>query len=134
MGNEISCFLIDNDIDDQEVFDMALKEANNHVHCIVSNSGSDAVKKLSSDPDFIPSFIFIDLYMPLMDGKECLQEIRKMPHLDHVPIYMYSTFADDNTIRELKRTGATDYIKKPNAYKALVDLLSNILQTLKIAS
>ena len=126
--NSISkCFLIDNDEEDQEIFHMALMEADAGLACVFADNGANGLTLLKNDPSFIPSVIFIDMNMPIMDGRQCLEEIKKLPHLKDVPVYIYSTTADPGTIREIKALGAADFIEKPASYKDLTALLSNLL-------
>ncbi|HWJ25797.1 MAG TPA: response regulator [Flavisolibacter sp.] len=122
------CVLIDNDEDDQEIFLTAIKEINRHIHCRVADSGKMAIEMLADDQLDIPEFIFIDMNMPLMNGKQCLQEIRKLNHLIDTPVYMYSTAADPHSIEEVKNIAATDFIVKPASFKDLVTLLSGIFE------
>jgi CheY-like chemotaxis protein len=120
------CFLIDDDLDDQEIFFFALQQVNPDVKCVYANDGIYGLKKLKEEP-FNPGLIFIDVNMPRMNGIECLKEIKKIGRLRDVPIYMYSTAADMAIINECKKLGATDFIKKSPAMSELENILSAIL-------
>lgn len=122
------CFLIDNDEEDQEIFSMALQEIDAGISCICANDGVAAIKHLIENENFIPSFIFIDMNMPMMNGKQCLQEIKKIDRLKPIPLYIYSTTADPASIAHVKEMGATDFIIKPSSYKALIESLSALIQ------
>lgn len=67
--------------------------------------------------------------MPRMDGSECLTELRKIPRLNHIPVYLYSTSLDAVGIDKSKSLGATDYIMKPSSIFELTDILKNIIKT-----
>ncbi len=118
------CLLIDNDEDDQEIFILALQEIDTGIVCKTLTSGRTALDVLAPERNYIPTHIFIDMNMPLMDGRECLQAIKKMEHLAHVPVYMYSTAANPSTIAEVMALGATDFIVKPASFKTLTERLS----------
>lgn len=126
MQTELSCFLIDNDQDDQEIFQMALNEINPGIICVLASDGKMAIEKLTTE-SYIPSFIFVDMNMPLMNGKQCLEEIRKIPQLENIPVYIYSTGADPHSIAESKALGATDFLIKPPGFRQLVQLLSTVI-------
>ena len=128
MSHPLQCLLIDNDEDDQEIFAMALKEISPVISCTFMSSGIMALEKLKTDLSFLPSLIFIDLNMPLMDGEECLLEIKKLSHLEKVPIYIYSTAALPRLAVRMKELGAADFIVKPSSFKKLIELLSGIFQ------
>ena len=134
MQQPITCFLIDNDEEDQEIFSMALKDADPAIHCIFANDGPDALKKLSKHASFTPSLIFIDMNMPFMDGTQCLEEIKKLQQLKNVPVYIYSTSADPAAVASVKKAGADDFIVKPASIKKLTEILSQILYHHKLTS
>ena len=123
---EKTCFLIDDDEDDQAVFQLALDDIAMPVTCRFAKNGPDALSQLKDDT-FVPHCIFLDLNMPGMNGKQCLAELRKMEHLTATPIYIYSTSSDDDMITEYKGLGATDYIIKPTSINMLTKLLSKHL-------
>jgi PleD family two-component response regulator len=125
----LTCLLIDNDEEDQEIFGMALKEADASIQCVFANGCHSALQKLKEDPSFIPSLIFIDMNMPLMNGTQCLQEIKRLDHLKESRIFIYSTDTDPAAIAEIKELGAHDFIVKPPSFSGLVEVLSQLLQT-----
>lgn len=129
MSNEPVVFVIDDDIDDQEIFGIALDRASKNANCVFANDGIHAIEKIKSDESFIPDFIFLDMNMPRMDGSECLVELRKIPRLNHIPVYLYSTSLDNVGIDKTKSLGATDYIMKPSSVFELTDILKNIIKT-----
>jgi CheY-like chemotaxis protein len=76
-----NCFLIDDDEDDLEIFKMALGEIDPSITLHYAFSGVEALKKLNADPCLIPHVIFIDWNMPRMNGRQCLEEIKKTERL-----------------------------------------------------
>ncbi|MDQ3048705.1 MAG: response regulator [Bacteroidota bacterium] len=113
-----SCLLIDDDIDDHDIFGIALKDAGLSADCIYSSDPVEAIKNLT-EKTYNPDCIFIDMNMPRMNGTECLTEIRKIERLHRVPIYMYSTAADPVTVNEAKKLGATAFLVKPPSISEL---------------
>lgn len=128
MRNELNCLLIDNDEDDQEIFAMALQEINPSITCTVATDCIQAINILTTDLGYLPSFIFIDMNMPLMNGKQCLIEVKKITRLKEVPVYMYSTAANPASIQEVKGLGAQDFIVKPASFRELTNVLSSLLR------
>lgn len=120
------CLLIDNDEDDREIFLLALEKANPNIECTAVASGIQALELLRKHADFLPAFIFIDMNMPLMDGRECLHGIRQIGRLKDVSIYMYSTTADPKTIESLKGLGITDFLIKPSKFNELISMLARV--------
>lgn len=84
------CYLIDDDLDDQEFFSLALQEVNTSFHLMTSNNGVDALERLSKEK-IAPDVIFLDLNMPRLDGWECLKRLKAIDHLQTTPVVIYST-------------------------------------------
>jgi CheY-like chemotaxis protein len=119
------CLLVDDDEDDREIFCLALAEADPTVKCIQAKDGREALNLLK-DKSFVPDYIFLDLNMPLVNGKECLTEIRKQPHLNRVQVIIFSTSSSDRDIQETKQLGASAFIKKPPLLSTLAKNLSQV--------
>lgn len=122
------CYLIDDDIDEQDIFEMALTELNNGVQLIYGNDSRTAVKKLKRE-NFIPDYIFIDINMPQLNGWECLQEIRKIPHLAHIPIAIYSTSIPPDHKARAGGAHVTAFIRKQPNIPDLIAVLRDFFHT-----
>lgn len=127
-NRNLRCFLVDDDDDDKEIFCLALEQTDSSIECITASDGREALRMLS-DKTFRPDFIFLDLNMPQMDGKECLKELRKQTDLNHIPIIIFTTSAAQRDVEETKRMGATAFITKPPLVSALAKKLSEIFNT-----
>ena len=128
MNNTVSCLLIDDDTDDHEIFKLALEAVDKSISCICINRSNHAIDKLKEDRSFTPGIIFVDFNMPVMNGIECLTEIKKIEHLKTVPVIFYSTFADPAKISEMKGLGAAAYFEKPSDIDVLINKLSSIFK------
>jgi CheY-like chemotaxis protein len=126
--NTRDCFLIDDDIEDQEVFQLALQKVDQNIGFFVANNGAEGLYKLKQDPSFVPDFIFLDLNMPKMNGIQCLAEMKQLTQLKGVKIIMYSTSSDQAFIEASKLLGAQDFFVKPDKLGLLVNKLSEILE------
>lgn len=125
MKNGKTCLLIDDDIDDQEIFALVLKSLNPSITCITASDGIEAIQKLTMEETLNPDFIFLDLNMPRMDGKECLQEIKKIDRLKGIPIIIYSTSSEQKDILETRKLGASDYLEKQSSVTELKNRLAH---------
>jgi len=122
------CFLIDDDLDDQEIFFMALQQFDSSIRCDFANDGAKAIEQLRADEVNAPHCIFIDMNMPRMDGIECLEQIKKMGHLKDVPVCMFSTSADPTLVGKTNALGAVDFIVKPADITALSEMLGQFFK------
>jgi CheY-like chemotaxis protein len=133
MEKSVTCFLIDDDEDDREIFAIAMEQAYNDYQCVVAINGNEALQKLRAEPSFIPDFIFLDLNMPMMGGKECLVEIKKIPRLNKVPVIIYSTSSHQKDIEDTKQLGAAHFLIKPSSISGLTRSLSGLLKNQKFS-
>lgn len=120
-------FFIDDDEDDRDFFCSAIQAINPNVDCRFAKDGYDAIVQLKNDIDFIPDFIFIDMNMPMMDGKQCFSAILEIKRLEQVPVYIYSTSSSPQLVDEIMQMGARDFLLKPTSMGALENLLREVL-------
>ena len=120
--------LIDDDIDDQEIFLTAIKRVSASVNCIALDDATNALQKLIVK-DLSPDVIFLDLNMPVMHGQEFLREIKKNEALKNIPVIIFSTASHSTTIQRTKELGAHDFITKPGKFEELVQVLEPFFST-----
>ena len=87
-------FLIDDDIDDQQIFSIALQNISSFIRFVIANNCKDALEKLSRDKSFQPDFIFLDLNMPGMSGLELLQHIKQKYAHPPAVVMMITAYGD----------------------------------------
>lgn len=122
-----TCLLVDDDEDDTEIFAIAMGEADPSIDCVFASDGSSALSMLENN-SFVPDYIFLDLNMPQMSGKECLAEIRKRPHLSGVPVIIFSTSASQRDIDDTQELGASSFITKPPLIATLTEKLLEVVE------
>ena len=119
-------FLVDDDTDDQQFFVEAISGLKNISLSGVANNGSEALNMLCNCI-LLPDIIFLDFNMPLMNGIECLREIKRFPRTKDIPVFMLSSaFEQAELSREL---GAKGFIKKSNditAFRKELDRVINL--------
>jgi len=121
------CFLIDDDEDDREIFIMALENADESYSCVEAGNGKEALALLAQDTAFSPDFIFIDLNMPYLSGKECLQQIKKDSRFNNTPIIMYTTSSYSKDVEDTQKLGAAHFLVKPSGMGVLINALTKVL-------
>jgi DNA-binding response OmpR family regulator len=117
--------LVDDDIDDKEMFCEAVKEISKSHECIWAKNGYEALDLLNAK-SVKPDYIFLDINMPLLNGKQSLAKIKASENLQNIPVYMYSTSSQDRDRSEMLTLGADGFITKPDNYKELVNILASI--------
>ena len=124
----ILIFLVEDDIDDQGLFQDALSEIDRSIQLVTAPNGVEALRKINKNMLSIPDYIFMDLNMPLMDGIQCLKEFKKLPSLADIPIVIYSTSTYEKDSEDAKKAGAFEYIVKPFSFPELCKEIKKILR------
>ncbi len=133
MKKNLLCLLIDDDPDDRDIFLMSISQLPIAIELDYAVNGREGLKKLNSYGDMLPDFIFLDLNMHIMNGKECLQEIKNTAKLAEIPVIIYSTTLNEQIVYETLEMGAFDHIEKPSNLKTLDKYLHRIFQIQEVA-
>ena len=126
-GMEKTLLIIDDDADDIEMFCDAVQEIDERNHCLVATNGKEALQILHSCLKK-PDYIFLDLNMPQMSGKQCLKEIKQHKQFDDIPIIIYSTSKYRKEIDEILEMGATMFLTKPTIFTELKTAIVEIFE------
>ncbi|WP_100614385.1 response regulator [Confluentibacter citreus] len=126
-------YLADDDNEDRMLFKEALDDIDMNVSIEDFDNGVTLMVNLLDVNKPLPDMIYLDLNMPLMNGEECLNDIRNEPRLSHIPIVIYSNYADKSISDELQKKGANLYLVKPNSFKMLKNLLSRSLEYIHLS-
>ena len=123
MIRPIQVFLIDDDEDEHVLFENALNGIDENIDCYHAMSGEEAIRMLASG-EYSPDYIFLDLKMPRMDGKECLWKLKDMLS---VPVIIYTTLLLAKDIDDSRTLGAEWFLVKPASRAQLKQSISMIL-------
>ena len=120
-------FIIDDDIEDQEIFTEAVKDVDHTVQVFTALNGDDALHQLQKDVIVLPDLIFLDMNMPKLNGKQVLKELKNVRALKSIPVIMYSTSFAPQDIEEVHKLGAAYHLLKPAHFDDLRRELESIL-------
>ena len=121
--------LIDDDKDDADLFCEALGSIDPSVVCEFAGHGADALNMLNNTSKEKPNIIFLDLNMPVMNGWDCLQNLKKNELLKDIPVVIYSTSAHQGERARAFGLGAFGFITKPHRFTVLKSILSVLVTT-----
>jgi len=93
-------------------------------------NGMEALDRCADQP---PSLLVVDAVMPLMDGFELCQMVRRGVATRHVPILMATGLHDVDSIKRAFEAGATDFISKPLNWPIITQRIRYMLRTARIA-
>ena len=118
MADKILLMIIDDDPDDRWLFIRAVNSISKEYEYLQAHDGSNAIELLQAAAQ-LPAYIFLDLNMPRMNGKECLVEIKKHAALKDIPVIIYSTSDYAKDLEFTLQHGAAYYLPKPVDMKLL---------------
>lgn len=134
MENEtlLNILLADDDLTDCQFFKDVLHEIDINTSLTAVQDGEKLMQYLEETVE-LPDVIFLDINMPRKNGTECLAEIKSSPKFQHIPVIIFSSFPEINTISNFKNTGAHSFIRKPNGFDDLRRVINvALLQIIKI--
>jgi len=127
MKENMVIFIVDDDEDDKNLFISSAMEINESISFVTASDGQEALRHLKDEHNKLPDYIFLDLRMPRVCGKRCLEEIKRDKRLHDVPVFIYTTSADVKDSIELREMGAVHFISKPVDPSDIYYILSVVL-------
>ena len=86
-----------------------------------AHDGEEALQILESQT---PDVIVLDVAMPILNGFDTLQKIRKNPKYAHTPIIILTNLNQESDVKRGMDLGATDYLIKSNV--SIDDVIARI--------
>jgi CheY-like chemotaxis protein len=90
------------------------------IRVVEASSGEEAIKVARLE---CPEVIFMDLYMPGVDGLEAGKEIRKLNGCEDTTLIAYSAFDSSELRAEAIDAGFTLFLVKPLGFSDLDNIL-----------
>lgn len=99
-------------VDDVDINREILCEMFHEYNTIQAENGKEAVEIIASNLDTI-SVVLLDIVMPVMNGVEVLEEMKRQKWIDSIPVLLITGEATTEIERKAYRLGTSDIIKKP---------------------
>ncbi|WP_162418351.1 response regulator [Cyclobacterium roseum] len=113
ISQHINILLADDDQADCLLFKAALQELPVSASLTIVQNGEEVMEELSKNGKKLPDVLFLDINMPRKSGFATLGEIKRNTGLQKLPVIMFSTSADLESIKKVFRDAAHYYICKP---------------------
>ncbi|HEY9559676.1 MAG TPA: response regulator [Anseongella sp.] len=121
--NRRDILLAEDDLDDVEIFEMALNDLALSYEIRHAKNGDQLLELLR---ERVPYILFLDIRMPCRDGIACIIEIRKHREYDRLPVIMYTSHQSKKIMETCFREGANFYMQKPDSIRELTGNLRKI--------
>jgi CheY-like chemotaxis protein len=126
----MNCILIDDDEEEIDIFQFAIRNTKLAIH-FKGYSSFDAALKGLGDFKQLPDYIFLDGFLKPLTGKEILQSIKSDTHLSKIPVIIYSGYVSEQEQNELMSLGAYHVMKKPSNVTLLTEELNTLFASRK---
>ena len=111
--------LVDDDMRNSYALSKKLIEVGFDVE--MANNGKDALEILEQDDKF--ELVLMDIMMPVMDGNEATENIRKIPKFKNLPIIALTAKTMPEDREKCLQAGASEYITKPIDFDKLLSIM-----------
>jgi two-component system cell cycle response regulator DivK len=89
----------------------------------------DGVAGLDAALQLAPDAMIVDIEMPLMNGIELLEAVKKDARTHLIPVVMITTTAGSNYINDCRKRGCAGFLLKPIDSRYLSAKLKQLLRT-----
>ncbi|MEM7292375.1 MAG: response regulator [Pseudomonadota bacterium] len=121
-------------VEDNENDVLLTREGFKQAKCAVNmhhvSNGIDCLAFLRKEDNYVsaptPDLIFLDLNMPVMDGREVLSEMVEDPHLNHLPVVVLTTSDHERDVLEMYKLRCSSYVTKPVDFKKFQQVIQEI--------
>ena len=113
-------------VDDSKTIRMIVKKAFKAFECELfeAENGHQGLEVARKER---PGLIVLDITMPVMNGTEMLDKLKKDPDLKDTPVIMLTAESGKENVLEIVKMGVTDYMVKPFKGEQLIERVTKIL-------
>ncbi|HEY0547946.1 MAG TPA: response regulator [Verrucomicrobiae bacterium] len=135
MHYKCNILIVDDDENDIFFAKRAFTEINVHCTFQVLKNGQEAVDYLAGQGPYadrqkfpLPMMILLDINMPIMDGFQVLEWLRKRPGIKVIPTLVFSSSDVPSDITRAYELGANSFMTKSVTYDGLLLKLQTLSQ------
>jgi len=100
----------------------------NDYEVITAGNGKEGLKKALQEK---PEVLLLDVIMPIMDGHEMLEALRKQPDGNFSSVIMLTARSQTQDIARANACGIDDYIVKPFDLSELLEKIEVVIESRK---
>jgi CheY-like chemotaxis protein len=122
--NEKYLLYADDDEDDKAILIEMMRRIDPAINVVTTENGLETTKFLEQlgDKQVLPACIVLDMNMPIMNGIQTLEAIKKSPVYKSIPVFLFSTSSNPNDVAATNELGAEAFITKPYGQKELLEV------------
>lgn len=93
---------------------------------LIARNGDECIALAQQEK---PDLILVDVMMPLKNGYDACEEIKKNPKTSRIPIILMTALDQKENVTIGKHLGALDYIMKPFNVNSLLLKIRDVVRT-----
>ncbi len=97
----------------------------NEYQVVTAGNGREGLEKVEQEK---PDVILLDVIMPIMDGHEMLEVLRKQPGGRDISVIMLTARSQTQDIARANACGIDDYIVKPFDLSELLEKIESVVE------
>lgn len=126
MKNPAHIILVEDNPADVHLIRYALEQTEIRAEISHFENGELFLQFLEQHPEFRPSFLLLDLNMPLLSGHQVLESLRHNPVYNYLPVIIFTSSGSPSDVERAYNLGANAYVRKPLELDELVDKMRTL--------
>lgn len=128
----VEILLVEDNPEDLELALRALRKSKLANRVQVARDGAEALDYLFQRGEFAgresgaPRLVLLDLKLPKVDGLEVLQQLKRDPRTQTIPVVALTTSKEQRDVVESYRLGVNSYIVKPVDFEQFIAAVNEI--------
>ena len=134
-GGRGTILLVDDDENDQTLFEQSLLRAGCPIHLVALQDGRKALEYLKAEGQFtdrnqfpLPKLVFLDSLLPAVSGGEVLKFIKSNPGLRRIPVVILTGGISPTDVCKMYDLGANAVCLKPASVNDLHAFAASVCQ------
>jgi len=131
--NQIEILLVEDNPNDIELTQRALKKQNLANRLVIVQDGAEALDLLFARGRYegrkiedTPRVVLLDLKLPKVDGIEVLKALRGDDRTKKIPIVVLTSSSDERDVVETYKLGVNSYIVKPVNFEKFAEVIREL--------
>lgn len=127
MTRPLRVLLIDDSSVDRALAEEAFALLDPPAVLVTAPGGAEALRDLTAPEAVLPDLVLLDLNMPGMNGFAVLEQLKRHPTLQSLPVLMLTTSRADDDIQQAYALHASAYLPKAISFEGFLAQLEALL-------
>jgi DNA-binding NtrC family response regulator len=123
MQKQIKIVLVDDDPDEESIFQIALDFLGIEYDFLYFEKAYDFVSYIENEANLLPDIVFIDMKMPQISGKDLIKKIRENQRFDSMQAIIYTAHINEQDKNAMTAMGIYEFFIKPTEFSELTEML-----------